>query len=60
MKKLLFITLFVLAFVSFSACGDKSNALSSSAPSGSVEMEAGGEYGDNWDNDFELPEDYFD
>ena len=60
MKKLLFITLFVLAFVSLSACGDKSNALSSSAPSRSVEMDAGGESGDTWDNDFELPEDYFD
>ena len=60
MKKLLFISLFVLAFISFSACGDKSNTSSSSTPSSSVEMEAGGEYGDDWDNIIELPDDPFD
>ena len=60
MKKLLFISLFVLAFISVSACGDKSNTSSSSTPSSSVEMEAGGEYGDDWDNIIELPDDPFD
>ena len=59
MKKLLLISLFVLAFFSLTACGDNSNPSSSSTPSNSAETEAGGEYENNWDNDFELPEDYF-
>lgn len=60
MKKLLLITLFVLAFVSLPACGGKNDKSSSTTPSNSTEMEAGGAYGSEWDNDFELPEDYFD
>ena len=49
----------MLAFVSLTACGENNNTSSSRSPSNSVEMEAGGEYGSAWDNDFELPEDYF-
>jgi hypothetical protein len=59
MKKLLWISLLMLAFVSLTACGENNNSSSSRSPSNSVEMEAGGEYGSAWDNDFELPEDYF-
>ena len=60
MKKLLLITLFVLAFVSFPACGGKNDKSSSNTPSDSIEMEAGGAYGSAWDEELELPEDYLD
>ena len=59
MKKFLLITVLATSFISIAACTEK-NKDSNNRPSEDVEMEAGGAYRSDWDNDFELPEDYFD
>lgn len=61
MKKFLLFAVLALSFVSLAACTDKNKDSSpNNRPSDDIEMEAGGAYGSDWDNDFELPEDYFD
>ena len=60
MKKILLIAVLALSFISLAACTEKTkDSTSSSRPSDDIEMEAGGAYGSDWDNEFELPEDYF-
>lgn len=59
MKKFLLIPVLALSLLSLAACTEK-NKDSNNRPSEDVEMEAGGAYRSDWDNDFELPEDYFD
>ena len=60
MRKFLLIAVFVLSLVSIASCTNKDKDSSpSSSPSDGVEVEAGGSYRPEWDNDFELPEDYF-